>query len=173
MLHAAELNGPLRGAIDDWTGVYVGVTTSYTQLEDDNGIISDYGEGAGYGAVIGFNYQVNDYLVLGLETDYTVYDINFEKVPFITVEDGVTLRARAGFVINNAMFYASAGLAYARTNIELEDFGTVIGVGAEYRINDLVAIGVDYQHLSFYNFDNANIDANIDTVRARLTFNFP
>jgi len=163
---------PLRGSIDAWSGVYVAASVGYDQIADSNGIVSDHGNGTIYGAVVGANYQADENFVFGLEADDNKYDIAFSKASFIEVVDVGTLRARVGFVVGDAMIYATGGIAYGTTNINLEDYGRVIGVGVDYKFTDYIFAGVSYQHINFRNFDNANIRADLDSVRVRAGFQF-
>ena len=166
-------SGALRGSIvDDWTGVYVGGTVGFDRVTDHNGVVSDYGSGSTYGAFAGFNYQINDNFVIGIEADYTRYDITFTKASFIDVVEGGSVRARAGFTLDRALVYATGGIAYGTTNIDLEDYGYVVGVGVDYKATDNIIIGASYMHTMYRNFDNANLDANIDTVRGRVAYLF-
>ncbi len=166
-------SGALRGSIvDDWTGIYVGANIGYDRVTDNNGIVSDYGSGSTYGAFVGFNYQISDNLVIGLEADYTNYDITFTKASFIDVVEGGSLRGRVGFTLDRALVYATAGITYGTTNINLEDYGAVVGVGVDYKATDNIIVGVSYLHSIFRNFDNANLDANIDAVRGRVAYLF-
>jgi len=174
-LMAADVSVPsdaLRGSIDAWSGVYVAASVGYDQITDTNGFVTDYGSGSIYGAVVGYNHQIDEDFVVGVEADFNQYDISFTKASFIDVVDVVSARVRIGFVLGDAMIYATAGVVYGTTNINLEDYGQVIGVGVDYKLTDNIFAGVNYQHISFRNFDNVNIDANLDSIRARVGFLF-
>jgi outer membrane immunogenic protein len=80
------------------------------------------------GALIGFNYQINAF-VLGLETDVAWTNLkgngSFNTVPGDvnwTIENRLdwfgTVRGRAGFTLNNFLFYGTGGVAFgqARAN---------------------------------------------------------
>lgn len=174
-LMAADMQGPsgaLRGSIDAWSGVYAAASVGYDQISDTNGLVTDYGSGSIYGAVVGYNHQIGEDFVVGVEADFNQYDIPFTKASFISVVDVVSARARVGFVLGDAMIYATAGIVYGTTNINLEDVGRVVGVGVDYKLTDYIFAGVNYQHINFRNFDNAGINANLDSVRARVGFHF-
>ncbi len=172
-LFAADHSERMEQSSGDWQGVYAGATLGYGLLTDFNGFVSDRGEDVVYGFFAGYNHHVTENFVIGLEADYTDYDINFEKVPFIKVTKGGSLRARLGYALDNTMVYATAGLAFADTNINLEDYGKVVGAGVEYKFTDNVIFGVEYRHSWYRQFDNTTIDANLDIVRARLSFKYP
>ncbi len=175
LMAADKLPGPsgaLRGSIDAWTGVYAAASVGYDQITDTNGFVSDYGEGSIYGAVVGYNHQIGEDFVIGVEADFNQYDISFTKASFIDVVDVASVRARVGFVLGDAMIYATAGIVYGTTNINLEDYGRVVGVGVDYKLTEHIFAGVNYQHINYRNFDNAGIDADLDSVRARVGFLF-
>ena len=175
LMAADNLPGPsgaLRGSIDAWSGVYAAVSVGYDQITDTNGLVTDYGEGSIYGAVVGYNHQVDERFVVGVEADFNQYDISFTKASFIDVVDVISARARVGFVLGDAMIYATAGIVYGTTNINLEDYGRVVGVGVDYKLTEYIFAGVNYQHINFRNFDSAGINANLDSVRARVGFHF-
>ncbi len=173
-LMAADRNDApaLRGSIDAWSGVYAAASIGYDNISDNNGLISDYGEGSIYGGVIGYNHQVDENFVVGIEGDYNKYNIAFTKLPSISVIDVGSLRGRIGFVVGDAMIYATGGIAYGTTNINLEDFGRVIGVGVDYKITDYIFAGINYQHYSFRNFDNSGIRADLESLRLRVGVQF-
>lgn len=163
---------PLRGSIDAWTGVYVAANIGYDQISDSNGFVSDYGHGSIYGAVVGYNQQVDENFVIGVEADYNSYDIAFTKAAFIDVVDVYSARVRLGFVLGNAMIYATGGLVYGTTNINLQDRGRVIGVGVDYKFTEHLFAGINYQHVNFKDFDNAGIRADLDSIRFRAGVQF-
>ena len=165
-------SGALRGSIDAWSGVYAAASVGYDQITDTNGFVTDYGVGTIYGAVVGYNHQVDERFVVGVEADFNQYDIPFTKASFISVVDVVSARVRVGFVLGDAMIYATAGAVYGTTNINLEDYGRVVGVGVDYKLTEYIFAGVNYQHINFRNFNNAGIDANLDSVRARVGLHF-
>ncbi len=172
-LTAQEISERMGDAAGDWTGFYIGAGLGYGLLTDRVGGVEDRGDDIIYSGFIGYNYQLNENFVIGIEADYTKYDIAFEKTPAISAAEGGSVRARVGYAMDDLLFFASAGVAYATTNVNLEDFGGVAGVGVEYKITENVVFGIEYTHTRFRDFDNSTIDANLDVVRARLSFKFP
>ncbi len=170
---SADMTERFDGGSDDWTGVYVGGLLGYGEVNDFNGLIKDHGEGELFGAIIGYNYQLDNNIVVGFEADWSRYDISFEKAPTICFENSGTFRGHVGYAHNDIMFYASAGMSYATTNIDLADTGLVIGAGIDYKLTDNIIFGVEYQHSMYRNFDNTPIEADFDLVRARLLYKFP
>jgi len=162
----------LRGSIDAWSGIYAAANIGYDNISDYNGVVSDYGEGSIYGGVIGYNHQIDENFVIGIEGDYNKYGISFTKASFIDVVNVSSLRGRIGFIVGDAMVYVTGGAAYGTTNINLADYGRVIGVGVDYKFTDYIFAGINYQHYNFRNFDNSGIRADLDSLRLRVGMQF-
>jgi outer membrane immunogenic protein len=133
------------------------------------------------GGQIGYDWQVNPSSVVGLVTDFQGADIkasgtnNFsgiteslsERLDFLG-----TVRARAGLVFNNWLFYGSGGLAYGdvHSTINYNDpiltgatvsgsqsetrVGWAAGGGVNYAVTRNWIIGVDYLH---YDLGHTNV----------------
>jgi outer membrane immunogenic protein len=97
------------------------------------------------------------------------------------------LRGRVGFATGPALFYGTAGLAFALTKYEASGFGVklssdktstgyVIGLGMEYAISSSMSARVEGLHYGFKdvfeeNFANdIKYDANV--IRAGLSYKF-
>jgi outer membrane immunogenic protein len=151
----------------DWTGFYIGGHVGWGWIDLDGAFDEDDGDnfpddGGGDfdlndddllgGFQAGYNWQM-DQFVLGIEGDISFVDWNDklengdEAVSFDT-DLLVSLRARAGFAVDNLLFYATAGGAWTDTNFEaqdgdddssdadLDDIGLVVGAGAEVAFNE-------------------------------------
>jgi len=128
-----------------WTGFYVGVHAGYSWGRWDGDLTFDPGTGPievfdpshrkidanGWlaGGQIGFNYQVNSF-VFGLEADASWTNLkgngSFNTIPGDVnwaVENRLdwfgTVRGRAGFAVNNFLFYGTGGLAFGQTKSNL------------------------------------------------------
>ncbi len=170
---AADLTERFGGSSGDWSGVYVGGLLGYAEVTDFNGFIEDRGDGKVFGVIIGYNTQLDENIVVGIEAEWSRYDIGFEIASAIRIENGGSVRGRVGYAHNNILFFTNAGMSYATTNINLSDTGFVIGAGIDYKVTDNIILGVEFQHSMYRNFDNANIDADFEVVRARLSYKFP
>ena len=175
---AADLGGAsppaATSASVDWSGLYLGVSAGYGWLND-----TDYsftpplrssGEDVVYGGHVGYLHQFGAF-VLGAEGEFTQLDINFEGFP-IDAEKSFALKARGGFAFDRFLLTGHAGATYATTNIGLEDWGWVVGAGVDYAITENIVAGVSYDHMWFEQFDNTLIDADVDILKARLSFKF-
>lgn len=155
-----------------WTGAGVGLTGGYAWLRDIDRAINfrDKGEDWVYGAYANYNMQFGSF-VGGFEVDYLKADIAFEVFP-VVVEDLASIRSRFGYVFDRALLYVDGGVAYGTTNINLEGWGIVGGIGVDYAATDKLVIGAKYSHYDFNEFDNTLIDANLDIVTVRAGYKF-
>jgi outer membrane immunogenic protein len=104
-----------------WMGPYVGANfgyqwgqLSYTRA-DPSGIAGGF-QG-------GYNWQIGQ-LVFGAETDFQLSDSNAVFAPYKFSNPWFgTVRGRAGYALNNILFYGTLGLAYGRGHIDLGALG--------------------------------------------------
>jgi len=204
-----------------WTGFYVGLNGGYGGDEfryPFSGVIVDgetttpYGGRASVtssgflgGAQIGYNYQLNPNWVIGLEADYAFADIN-GRVDLnggigrfdlgvsagSKVENLGTVRARAGYAMDRALFYVTGGWAWGHIESSL-NFGAsfmgggdgftlsrgktasgwTIGGGLEYMLTPRVSFKTEYLYVdlgkeNLYLANYTSVPGPIDTATARL-----
>lgn len=188
-----------------WTGFYVGVNAGYhfgasnsvnvttdpTVLGPANaglgivpGSLSPDRDGFTAGGQIGYNFQINPSLVVGIEADFNYVDgedtasfnLGTTQPNLYSVSHGfewfATLRGRVGFVpIDRLMIFATGGLAVAditrtatHTNGGLGVFttasnsdveaGFTIGAGAEYAFTNNLTFKAEYL---YYSFDRTDV----------------
>jgi outer membrane immunogenic protein len=158
-----------------WSGVYVGASAGYAWLEDvDNQFVPplrDEGQDWNFGGHVGYRHGLGNFVVGG-EFEATRLDITYETFNFITVENGYTLRALAGYAWDRVLVTGHLGAMYATTNIGLEDWTLALGVGLDYALTDHVTIGAHYTHHTFEGFDGTMIDGTLDVATARFGFKF-
>lgn len=139
----------------DWTGGYFGLNLGYHWGRVTN-FAGAQPDGAAGGAQAGYNWQFGQF-VFGGETDmqFSGARDTFAAWQFSNPWFG-SLRARAGFAMNNVLFYATAGLAYGAMKLQFGGVsethrhlgfttgaGVELGLGrhwsarAEYLFNDL------------------------------------
>jgi len=101
----------------NWTGFYAGLNVGYDWGSATNTNLSPSGFAGG--AQGGFNWQAGS-IVLGGETDLQVSGAsdNAGAFKFSNPWFG-TLRGRAGYALNNILFYGTGGLAYGGGKAEL------------------------------------------------------
>jgi outer membrane immunogenic protein len=213
---AADLDVPppdLRPANFDWSGPYIGifgaaiavdgtydatctaalpcVTPTYTDIEHS---------GIGYagGILGGWNYQIDSF-VMGIEGDWAFggkvatndepgidTDLSFNNI--------ATLRARAGFALDNTLLYFTGGLAAVdmefgavMSSTESDSqwvYGWTAGGGLEHAFSDNLSgrieylyVGLDDADFSMTDDSSTTLDAtqsfdDIHMVRVGLTYNF-
>lgn len=173
-----------------WTGWYIGGNIGYGWGEGTSPSVTSpnftFNQGAfpslspkGVigGGQIGYDWQVNPSWVIGLVADFQGADItasgtrnvvNLQGVPGTTslsekLDFLGTVRARAGWAVNNWLFYGSGGLAYGdvRSTVSFNvpangilDSGShsdtragwAAGGGVNYAMTPNWILGVDYIH---------------------------
>ena len=217
---AADLDVPppmddLRPATFDWSGPYVGVFGAAVAVDGsfdgtctsggvacappDIDIYTNYEHsGIGYagGILGGWNYQMDSF-VFGVEGDWafggTVATNDEPGVDTkISFDNIATLRARAGFALDNTLFYATGGLAAvdmefgAFMQTQQSDsqwvYGWTAGGGLEHAFTPNFSGRIEYLYVGLEDADFSMTDGNtfdatqsfndIHMVRAGLTYNF-
>ena len=108
-------------AVYNWGGVYAGLNVGYEWGKITNS--SGKPSGLEGGVQAGYNWQSGQF-VFGGETDLQVTgaDDTFAPYKFSNPWFG-TLRGRAGYAMNNILFYGTLGLAYGGLKGELRRAG--------------------------------------------------
>ena len=211
----------------NWTGFYVGghIGGAWTNEQFVNTanttIFGDLAPGQGYrqrssgimgGAQIGYNWQASNY-VFGLEGTISGLDnhASFTNTVFGTADDVFSWRAnvlativgRAGFAVQNNLFYVKGGYAGVNNRLSVSDTianpatgsgsathwanGWTLGAGWEYGITRNWIVGVEYNYAAFqtqsyqlagaaagtYTFDAKPRDIQWAVVRASYKFDAP
>jgi outer membrane immunogenic protein len=104
-----------------WMGPYLGANFGYQWGELSNSGANPSGVAGGFQG--GYNWQFGQFVVGG-ETDIQLSDSNdvFANYKFSNPWFG-TLRGRAGFALNNILFYGSLGFAYGRGHVDVGSVG--------------------------------------------------
>ncbi|MBR0693008.1 outer membrane protein [Bradyrhizobium lablabi] len=175
--------------IYNWAGFYIGgnVGGSWTNQEwinsANNTAFGDLSPGQGFrqsgagvfgGGQIGYNWQANNFVfglegtVAGLDNSGTVVNNVFgagrdDRFNWRT-DWMVTVVARAGFAVQNNLFYVRGGYAGANNSLSVADIappatgngtasawhnGWTVGAGWEYGITPNWIIGLEYDYASF------------------------
>ena len=130
-------NAPARPGSYMWQGPYVGANLGYLWSSIDNNSAKPNGVGGGVQA--GYNVQYNQF-VFGGETDIQVTGANDTFAPWKFSNPWFgTVRGRAGYALNNVLFYGTGGLAFGELRAEAfgltethTSAGWTAGVGAEF-----------------------------------------
>lgn len=211
---AADLPPPpppieIRQSNFDWSGVYVG---GYIGVgSDDTAYIVNGGgdpdlnaTGLIGGGMIGYNYQMDD-VVFGLEADGSFINTDPVHRELGGNQDRVdqdikwmsTVRARLGWARNNTLFYGTAGVAFAKSQLHISNnppaplipvdakasknhVGFVVGGGIEHGFSQSLLARLEYQYARFnkktYSFSTGDtvktgID-NMHMIRAGVAYKF-
>lgn len=151
----------------DWTGFYAGAWLGGRISTIDNtacvGICADdFGlNGVTGGVTAGYDYQVNDTLVVGAfatlplirpttTAEIVAFNATFDVVPQFALIAG----GRVGLAQGNFMPYALAGFGIANVEVtpsfpgtsasSATHIGGVVGAGVEYKVNDSWSIDARY-----------------------------
>ncbi|MGY3532013.1 high affinity Mn2+ porin [Bradyrhizobium sp. USDA 4452] len=153
------VKAPTLNAIYSWTGFYVGGHVGYGdgRLGPDtnplplqavffpHSIIGGIG-----GFQVGYNHQLGNRFVLGVEADATfVGPVDLPRRmlgPFNSSIDYVgTVRGRAGYAFNGWMPYVTGGFAWGRTQVRVNDAaGNVISEPGQYQTGWTVGAGAEF-----------------------------
>jgi outer membrane immunogenic protein len=213
---------PLAYAAYNWAGFYVGGNVGASQTSEswrntaNSTAFGDLRPGQGFGqqgagvfggGQIGYNWQASNY-VLGVEGTLsgmdnkgtllnTLFGTRDDRFNWQTNWMG-TATIRAGFALNNNLFYVKGGYAGASSRLAVSDTvppavgagsdnqwhnGWTAGVGWEYGITQNWIAGLEYDYAAFetqsyqlgtnvgvYSFDAKPRD--IQSVVARLSYKF-
>jgi len=175
----------------NWTGFYLGAHAGYgwNNYTLFNGPGAGSGNGPLLGGQIGFNYQINQF-VLGAEADLAYAAISGRPVaaPGFSVRTTMlgSVRARAGFAVDRALLYVTGGLGIQNAsvafnlnaaNVRFTRTGWTLGAGVEYALTQNWTAKIEY---SYYNFGtsgaipvyNFQVRSNIHTVKLGVNYLF-
>ena len=162
-----------------WAGVYAGLNAGYQWGSVDASGAEPSGFAGGLQA--GYNWQSGQF-VFGAETDLQLSgaEDTFAGYKFSNPWFG-TLRARAGWAMNNILLYGTAGLAYGGLDVEFggasEDnveLGWTVGLGMEVGFTPNWSAKVEYLYMDLGNSSFALTGASngYDTGLLRFGVNY-
>ena len=204
-LKAPVTKAPIAAPPYDWSGFYVGGHIGYlwgrTRVEED-GVVTEPGaptDGVIGGVLAGYNWQ-NGPVVFGLEGDFGwIHAHGVGQPTFITTQAPNTydlnwtshLRGRAGYALDNWLFYVAGGLAVADLDFHEgvitttppptggKYFGWSIGGGAEFAftrnlVGRIEYLYDDYGHKDYIGVtgDPYRVSLTGQTVRGALAWKF-
>ena len=172
--YVAETYGPYN-----WTGFYAGLNLGYEWGWASNTGLSP--KGFSGGAQGGYNWQTGS-IVLGGETDLQLSAASDGAGPFTFSNPWFgTLRGRAGYALNNILFYATGGLAYGGGKAELpgiseshSTIGWTAGGGLEVGLTRRWSVKAEYLYvdLAAQNYTITGLSHEITSNVLRLGANF-
>ncbi|QIB32754.1 outer membrane protein [Ancylobacter pratisalsi] len=160
-----------------WTGFYLGANAGYGWGTADWSPDTDGFVG---GIQAGYNWQGSGPLVLGFEADLQYS--NVESSVF-TLDYFGTLRARAGFAVDQFLIYGTGGFAYGGGTYEVGGLsddkthtGWTLGFGGEYAVSNNVTLRAEYLYLDMgsetYNTISGPLDVGLTTNMLRAGVNY-
>jgi outer membrane immunogenic protein len=145
-----------------WDGPYIGVMGGGEWLKshlDFDGADLSHTQGGGFiGKFAGYNYQFQNNFVLGIEGDVSY---NWNKATKSGTDFGTdwqgSLRARAGYAIDNALIYGAAGWTVTRGYVDPPAGdkstkalnGYTLGLGVDYKFTDNIFARAEYRFNDF------------------------
>ena len=207
--NAADYEPPPPEA--SWTGPYIGAfamaaafQTSYdSECANPADCAFDpemSGITYGGGVLAGFNLELGDGFLLGVEGDWAwagkIDNDDPVEATEMEINDIATLRARAGMIFgDDTLFYATGGVAFVKTTFGGEvgppgpgrpfiddtqwTTGFAVGGGIEHAFNDYLHGRLEYIYLGLpdeeYDLEVGTVDLDFEDVhmvRAAVTLNF-
>lgn len=177
--YAADVVAPEEPApivetpIFSWTGAYIGIVGGYNWGKTD-WTFTDTGDNADFdtnggsiGGTVGYNYQLPNNIVLGLEADVSWSGADGSVTcpnPAFSCDSEVnwygTVRPRLGYAYDRFLPYITGGAAFGNVELTTRDtvtgdsvsddqtrFGWAAGVGLEYAFTDQLTAKVEYLHI--------------------------
>ena len=186
--------------IFSWTGVYIGGQIGYEWGKSSDSVFASPGAGVGLGsyspsgvtggAHIGYNYQINQFVV-GVEGDVNGSSYHGSNAVFgglgtvstRTDIDG-SIRGRVGYAWDRALFYATGGAAFGPVHDSFTNglgtdstsstkIGWTVGGGVEYAITNNWSARVEYRYTDFGHTTDTlfNTSGGIFQIRSHDTDN--
>ena len=158
--------------VSDWGGFYGGVQLEYGEATASLGPFSADFDGTGYGVFAGYRVDYGN-LVFGSEIDILGTDIsnagtNIDRVIRSTLE--------LGYDAGDALIYGTAGIFAATVSPAVAlgdtDWGTVAGVGVDYRIGASTFLSAELLYHSIDNFLSTGVDIEVTTFGVGIGFEF-
>ena len=167
----------------NWSGLYLGAHVGYgcgrtTPVNLLNGPFAMNTSGGLIGGQIDFNYQINQ-IVLGAEADLAYAGISGSRVAiapqvlFVRTNMLGSVRARAGFAVDRALFDVTGGLgiqggSFATSTAGIAErytrTGWTVGAGVEYAMTPNWTVKAEY---SYYDFGTRTLGPTyVGTIRA-------
>ncbi|WP_332119505.1 outer membrane protein [Azorhizobium caulinodans] len=166
-----------------WTGFYIGANTGYASgsgkgSADALGLDPDGWFGGGQ---VGYNYQFQNNMLVGLEADVQGGGISAGNGPVSSkLESFGTVRARLGYAVDRVLPYVTGGFAWG--NNKITDFGTsqsqtltgwTVGGGVEYALTNNWTARAEYLYTDLGKADYKALgEAGVAASTARLGVNY-
>jgi outer membrane immunogenic protein len=166
---------PVSEAPFSWSGAYIGVQGGGGWASGEfsgfgiNG--SEDANGGSLGGFVGYNYQFDNNLVLGIEGDV---EHNWNEQQVFGADFGTdwagSVRGRLGYAFDNALIYATAGWAATHGYVDVPGLGKdektfngyTVGAGLDYAFTNQVFGRVEYRYNDYGDQDLQGINVDVD-----------
>ena len=180
-----------------WTGFTVGVQGGYGWNNTDSdisgtGSFSQDFDGGLLGGFVGYNYDLGNSWVVGVEADFEknwADETAFGGALEYGIDWQGSVRGRVGYAFDRALVYGTAGWAYARGYADVAGFGEqketfngyTVGVGVDYAFTDMMFGRIEYRYTDLgdktFDFGGAgggtiNSDVDQHAIRVGLGVKF-
>jgi high affinity Mn2+ porin len=205
LLASLPVKAAVRSTIYDWTGFYFGGHFGYgggglgsgTNPLPEQGVFLPHSvTGLVGGFQTGYNRQLANHVVLGVEADATFTSPldgpALTPAPFNSTLDYVgTVRGRAGYAFGRWMPYVAGGFAWGHTRADINDgsgaiighyqTGWTAGVGLDFAVSGNWSARLEYDHvdlsgqsyaLSAFGLPGVNVHPDIDLLKLGLNYRF-
>ncbi|EEE35426.1 conserved hypothetical protein [Rhodobacteraceae bacterium KLH11] len=166
-------------ALADWNGAYVGFslgTNTTNELSSNVTGSFEADSSTALGVFGGYTVQNDDFVFGGEVAFLRTPDLEFEvDGREVTFDFGIfDLKGRAGYVVNNILFYGVAGfsrISEQETGDHANGFN--FGVGADYNLGNNFVIGIEYlARRAAFEDGIFDVDLDLDTLALRAAFRF-
>lgn len=150
----------------DWDGGYAGLQLGYGDVDATGGLS---GDGELFGVHAGYRWDMGT-VVYGIELDYDDAGIDIGNGA-AELDDVTRLKGQIGYDMGSTLIYATAGAAYADTNIGSET-GWLAGAGLAWAVSPSWIIGGEVLYHDFDEFGTSGVGADATTATLRASFRF-
>ncbi|WP_343313329.1 outer membrane protein [Brucella sp. BE17] len=184
-----------------WSGAYIGGQVGYgwgksrltaSNPDDDVNIFNLKPDGFLGGLYAGYNFDLGNSVVLGIDADATYNDLSGKQSETIddvtgTLESNLrwsgALRARAGYAVDRVMPYIAGGVAFGNISAKVTVLGEsreatntytgwTAGAGVDYAATDNVVLRLEYRYTDYgkhsYESQYSKVDNKFKTSDVRL-----
>lgn len=165
-----------------WTGGYIGLQAGYAWGNANYDAFEyatiDYDPDGFFGGLyVGYNHQLQNNIVLGIDADLNFSGIDGkasmtwfgdpepdeDHVGYSKVKTTASIRGRLGYAMDRFMPYVAGGVSSAKYQFDLDHDGTGnmdfeeerrltgwnVGVGAEYAVTNNILVRAEYRYTDF------------------------
>ncbi len=167
---------PVAAPAFTWTGPYFGIDGGAGWLNGDfsagGASVSEDFNGGLFGGFVGYNWQLDNSIVLGVEGNLEYNWNDKDLVPGLNVgtDWSGAVRARVGYAFDHALLYGAAGWTATRGFIDAPGFdketetfnGYTVGAGVDWAFTNNIFGRVEYRYNDYGSKDILGLDVDLD-----------